>query len=461
MSPAIGSMFTSLHVRNYRLYASGQIVSLTGTWMQTTAQDWLVLDLSHNSGTALGVVTALQFTPILLLTLWAGALADRFDKRKALIATQSFSMLLALGMGLLVVTGTAALWHVYVFALLLGTVNAFDTPIRQAFVSELVGPDRLPNAVSLNSATFNSARLLGPAVGGLVIAAVGVGPAFLINGASYVAVLLGLFAMRPADLLRNVNPVVGGRGRVREGLRFVRGRPDLMLVVAMMLVLGTLGLNFNLTLPLLSKVEFKVGAALFGLLNAAFAAGALVGALVGARRTTRPSATWVLSFAAAFGILECAVALAPGFIYAVVILVPTGAFFIAHNNAANARVQLGTPAHLRGRVMSLYMLVFLGGTPIGSLIVGPISQRYGPRAGLLLGGVAVLLAAITLAAARARRRAPAAPPPTADAEPVGADVEAVALGEGTAVGAPLPARTHRVTKPHGPHAAGTSPALRC
>lgn len=434
MSPAIRSMFTSLGVRNYRLYASGQIVSLTGTWMQTTAQDWLVLGLSHNSGTALGVVTALQFTPILLLSLWAGALADRFDKQKVLIATQAVSMLLALGMGLLVVTGTAALWHVYVFALLLGTVNAFDTPNRQAFVSELVGPDRLPNAVALNSATFNSARLLGPAVGGLLIAAVGVGPAFLVNGASYLAVLIGLFAMRPGELLRNSQVVADGHGRVREGLRFVRGRPDLMLVISMMLVLGTLGLNFNLTLPLLAKVEFKVGAALFGLLSAAFAAGALVGALSGARRTTRPSATRVLICAAAFGLLECAVAFAPGFAFAAVLLVPTGAFFIAHNNAANARVQLGTPPHLRGRVMSLYMLVFLGGTPVGSLIIGPISQRYGPRAGLLLGGVAVVLAAGTLAIARARRRGRAS------------------------LAVPT---TGRASTPHGSSAAGTSPALRC
>ncbi|EXG79540.1 MFS transporter [Cryptosporangium arvum] len=396
-------MFSSLSVRNYRLFAGGQIVSLTGTWAQMTAQDWLVLDLSHNSGTALGVVTALQFTPVLLLTLWAGALADRLDKRKVLIATQAASMLLALGMGALVVTGSAQLWNVYVFALLLGTVNAFDTPTRQSFISEMVGPDRLPNAVSLNSATFNSARLLGPAVGGLVIATFGTGPAFLLNGASYVAVLIGLFAMRPGDLLTGKR-VERGRGQVAEGLRFVWGRKDLLLVIAMMSVLGTLGMNFNLTLPLLAKVEFDVGPASFGLLSAAFAGGALIGALIGARRTTRPSARWVLSCAVVFGVLECAVAFTPNFGIAALVLLFVGLAFIAHNNAANARVQLGTPAHLRGRVMSLYMLVFLGGTPLGSLIVGPISERYGPRAGLLLGGAAVLIAALTLAAARMRAR---------------------------------------------------------
>ncbi|SHM96575.1 MFS transporter [Cryptosporangium aurantiacum] len=403
MSPGFRAMFSSMRVRNYRLFASGQIVSLTGTWMQTTAQDWLVLDLSNNSGTALGLVTALQFTPILLLTLWAGALADRLDKRKVLLTTQLVSMLLALGMGVLVVTGTAALWNVYVFALLLGTVNAFDTPARQSFISEMVGPDRLPNAVSLNSATFNSARLLGPAIGGLVIAGVGVGPAFLLNGASYLAVLAGLFAMRPAELLTG-RRVERARGQVKEGLRFVWGRKDILLVIAMMSVLGTLGMNFNLTLPLLAKVEFDVGPASFGLLSAAFAGGALIGALIGARRTKRPSARWVLSCAAAFGVLECTVAFMPNFGLAAAVLLFVGLAFIAHNNAANARVQLGTPAHLRGRVMSLYMLVFLGGTPLGSLIIGPISERYGPRAGLLLGGSAVLIAAITLAVARMRSR---------------------------------------------------------
>ncbi|MFG1920725.1 MFS transporter [Cryptosporangium sp. NPDC048952] len=403
MSPALRTMFSSLSVRNYRLFASGQIVSLTGTWMQMTAQDWLVLDLSHNSGTALGVVTALQFTPVLLLTLWAGALADRLDKRKVLIATQAASMLFAFGMGALVVTGSAELWNVYVFAFLLGTVNAFDTPTRQSFISEMVGPDRLPNAVSLNSATFNSARLLGPAVGGLVIATIGTGPTFLINGASYVAVLAGLLAMRPGELLTGKR-VERARGQVVEGLRFVWGRKDLLLVLAMMSVLGTLGMNFNLTLPLLAKVEFDVGPASFGLLSAAFAGGALIGALIGARRTKRPSARWVLSCAAVFGVLECAVAFAPNFPLAALVLLFVGLTFIAHNNAANARVQLGTPAHLRGRVMALYMLVFLGGTPLGSLIIGPISERYGPRVGLLLGGVAVLIAAGTLAVARMKAR---------------------------------------------------------
>jgi MFS family permease len=395
-------MFQSLHVRNYRLFATGQMISLTGTWMQTIAQDWLVLELSGNSGTALGIVTALQFTPMLLLMLYAGVLADRLDKRKVLIVSQSVMGLLALGMGILVVSGAVQLWHVYVFAGLLGMAQAFDNPTRQAFVSEMVGPDRLTNAVALNSATFNSARLVGPAIGGLVIAAIDVGPAFLINAVTYVAVIGAYLAMRPGELV-NTNRLERSRGQVMEGLRYVRSRPDLMLVIALISIVGTMGMNFNLTLPLLAKAEFGVGAASFGLLSAAFAGGALAGALIGTRRRGRPSATLLLTFAALFGALEVTVAFMPSFALAALFLIPTGAFLIGHNNVANARVQLGAPAHLRGRVMSLFMLVFMGGTPVGALVVGVISERFGPRSGLIVGGVSALLAAGTLALLRARR----------------------------------------------------------
>jgi len=395
-------MFQSLHVRNYRLFATGQMISLTGTWMQTIAQDWLVLELSGNSGTALGIVTALQFTPMLLLMLYAGVLADRLDKRKVLIVSQSVMGLLALGMGILVVSGAVQLWHVYVFAGLLGMAQAFDNPTRQAFVSEMVGPDRLTNAVALNSATFNSARLVGPAIGGLVIAAIDVGPAFLINAVTYVAVIGAYLAMRPGELV-NTNRLERSRGQVMEGLRYVRSRPDLMLVIALIFIVGTMGMNFNLTLPLLAKAEFGVGAASFGLLSAAFAGGALAGALIGTRRRGRPSATLLLTFAALFGALEVTVAFMPSFALAALFLIPTGAFLIGHNNVANARVQLGAPAHLRGRVMSLFMLVFMGGTPVGALVVGVISERFGPRSGLIVGGVSALLAAGTLALLRARR----------------------------------------------------------
>jgi MFS family permease len=396
-------MFHSLGVRNYRLFVSGQIVSLTGTWVQTVAQDWLVLELSGNSGTALGFVTALQFTPMMLLSMYAGVLADRLDKRKLLIVVQSTFALLSLIMGLLVVFGAARLWHVFVFAGLLGIAQSFDTPARQAFVAEMVGADRLPNAVALNSATFNSARLIGPAVGGLLIAAFDVGPAFLLNALTYAAVISALVAMRSRELVRS-NRLARGRGQIVAGLRYVLGRGDLVRAFVLVFVVGTMGMNFMLTLPLLAKVEFGVGAAQFGLLGAAFAGGALVGALVGSRRRKRPSAVAHLTCAAVFGVLEVAVAFTPTFAVAALVLVPTGAFLIAHNNVANARVQLGVPAHLRGRVMALYVLVFLGGTPVGSLVIGLICERFGARAGLIVGGVSVLATAAVLAVLRARRQ---------------------------------------------------------
>jgi MFS family permease len=408
MSPGLLRMAGSLRVRNYRLFAGGQVVSLTGTWMQTIAQDWLVLDLSGNSPAALSFVVALQFAPFLVLGLYSGLLADRFDKRRMLIVVQSAMMLIALTLGLLVVTGTVRLWHVYVMALLLGVAAAFDTPTRQSFVSELVGVELLPNAVALNSATFNTARIVGPAAGGLVIAWLGVGPAYLLNALSYVAVLVALARMDPGALFRGER-ILRAPGQVREGLRYVRSRPDLLMVILLVSVIGTIGMNFHVTLPLLARAEFGVDAHAFGLLWTAFAGGALAGALVGSRRRTRPPATLLLVFAAAFGLLEIAVAFAPTFGVAAALLVPTGAFLIGHNNAANARVQLGADPMLRGRVMALYTLVFLGGTTIGSLVVGGISEAYGVRTALVVSGSAVVVAAAVLAAARARRHRRAAP----------------------------------------------------
>jgi MFS family permease len=292
-------------------------------------------------------------------------------------------------MGVLVVSGIAQLWHVFVFAALQGLLQAFDTPTRQAFVSEMVGAERLPNAVALNSASFNTARLIGPAVGGLLIAAVDVGPAFLINAATFGAVLLGLALMRPHELQRSTR-LAKGKGQIRTAVRHVTERPDLLRVFVVVLVVGTMGMNFVLTLPLLAKVEFKVGPAQFGLLGTALAAGALAGALVGTRRKGRPSAKLHLALAGVFGVMELVVATAPNLVVAMLILVPTGAALIGHNNVANARVQLGVPDYLRGRVMALYVLVFLGGTPVGALIVGALSDRYGARAGLVAGGVSVL-----------------------------------------------------------------------
>jgi MFS family permease len=395
--------FASLRTRNYRLFFLGQLVSLVGLWMQVAAQDWLVLSLSHNSGTALGVVTALQFTPVLLLTLYGGTLADRFDKRLLLRIANGIWFFLAIGMGVLVLSGVATIGHVYVFAAALGMVNAFETPTRQAFVSDLVEPSLLPNALSLNATAFNLARITGPAVGGLAIALMGTGPVFIVNGLSYIGPLVGLALMRPAELHGRVARAgqVPVKARVREGLAYAWRRNDLMLPIALMFVIGMLGFNFQLTLPLMAKAVFGTGPAQFGLLTTALATGALCGALFGAQRRRRPSAELVLGSAAAFAVLETLVGFTPTFWTMAALLVPTGFFMILFAQAANQRVQLGTDAALRGRVMALYILVFFGTTPVGAPLVGWTAQHFGARAAIWFGGAVSLLAVLAAFAVRA------------------------------------------------------------
>lgn len=389
------TVFQSLHVRNYRLFASGQVVSLTGTWMQRVAQDWLVLELSHNSGTAVGVTTGLQFAPILLFGLYGGVIADRFNKRKVLVLTQIAMGLLALALGLLDVTGAVKLWHVYLLAFGLGMATAVDSPVRQAFVTELVGPSLLPNAVSLNSATFNTARVLGPAIAGVMIAATGTGWVFLSNTMSFVAVIAGLLLMRDADLF------VGKRalrrpGQVREGLRYVRTRPDLLMIIVLVGIIGTLGFNFQLTTALIAKSTFHRGAASYGLLGTAFAVGALLGALASARRG-RPRQRLVLGGAFVFGVLELLTGLMPTYWTFFALLVPTGFVTLTFTTAANTTLQLSTTAVMRGRVMALYLLVFMGGTPLGAPLIGWIAEVAGARWSLLVGGASSALAAAVIA----------------------------------------------------------------
>ncbi len=299
------STFQSLQVRNYRLFATGQLVSLIFGWVQITAQDWLVLQLSHSSPTALGVVTALQFTPVLLFTLYAGTLADRFDKRLLLVIVNSVWLGLSGLMAVLVLSGTVTLWQVYVFAALWGTVSALETPVRQSFVSEMVGGTLLPNALALSSATFNTARIIGPALAGVLIAVLGTGSAFLVNAASYVFPLVALSRMRPAELYRadRTVRVSAADARVVDGLRYVSRRPDLLFPIALMLVIGMLGFNYQLTLAVLAKNVFHTGAATFGLLTTALATGALAGALAATRRRARPSVWVVLGASIGFGVL--------------------------------------------------------------------------------------------------------------------------------------------------------------
>jgi MFS family permease len=398
------STFQSLHVRNYRLFATGQLISLIFMWVQITAQDWLVLQVSHDSASALGVTTALQFTPMLLFMLYAGKLADRFDKRLMLIVLNALWLVLSGLMGVLVIAGAVPLWVVYVFALLWGTVAAVETPVRQSFVYELVGPSLLPNALSLNAATFNSARVLGPAIAGLMIAWLGTGAGFVVNSLSYVVPLVALPRIRPAELHRaDTGRRAAGDTRVVDGLRYVSRRGDLLLPILLMLVIGMVGYNFQLTLPVLAKGTFHTGAATFGLLITALALGSIFGALAGTRRRSRPSVWVVLGSAVAFGILGTISGLMPTYLLTAIVLVPTGFSMIYLAQAANQRVQLGTDSAYRGRVTALYFLVFMGTNPIGAPLVGWLAQAAGPRAAIWLGCLLSLLVALLALVVRLRK----------------------------------------------------------
>ncbi|WP_424883981.1 MFS transporter [Streptomyces sp. SAI-126] len=417
MRSALAHTFRSLSLRNFRLFAAGQIVSVTGTWMMVTAQDWLVLSLTGDSGAALGLVTALQFTPVLLLTLYGGRLADRYDKRALLVGANLVSGVLALLLALLVLTGTVRLAHLYVAALSLGLVNAVEIPTRMSFVSELVGSDLLPNASALSTAYFSTARVVGPAGAGALVAWLGAGWVMLFNGFSYLAAVAGLLMMRPGELHRG--PVRTGGSGVVDGLRYVASRRDLTLPLALVAVVGLFGLNFQVTLPLIARTVFDADATSFGLLTTAFAAGSLLAALVTTARTGRPPSTLVTGSALVFGALEVAAGWAPTFAAAMVSLFLTGLASTYFAQAANHRIQLGTRADQRGRVMALYTLILQGTTPVGSLLVGGTSGVLGARSGLWLGGL-VSAAAGAVAMAADRRRADGDPP--RDNAPAAADV---------------------------------------
>lgn len=395
-------MFRSLRVRNYRLYASGQLVSQTGTWMQRVAQDWLVLQLT-NSATALGVVTALQFIPSILLGLWGGAVADRYNKRKILFVTQGSLGLTSLAVGLLDVTGIVQYWHVLILAVLLGLISAIDSPTRQSFVVEMVGKHDLANAVAINSTTFNAARILGPAVAGGMIAAVGTGWAFLVDSMSCIAVLGGLWLMRPAELLA-APPVRRARGQLIDGMRYVRKRGDLVTILVLIFVVGTFGLNFRITTALVAKQVFHHGAGGYGLLSTALALGACTGAVVSAQRVKRPSQLFLVLAALGFSVFEIASGMMPTYALTAVLLIPTGLAMLTVTTAANSAVQLGVSPTMRGRVMALYMVCFMGGTPLGAPLVGWVAEVAGPRWGLIGGGLVCLVATLVLAVVVAHRR---------------------------------------------------------
>ena len=406
--------FRSLNNRNYRLFFTGQLVSVTGTWMQMVAQSWLVLTLT-GSGLALGVATALQFLPMLLLGAWGGLIADRFDKRRVLVATQTAAGLLALVLGLLVVTEVVTLWMVYVLALLLGGVSVVDMPTRQAFVTEMVGADDVPNAVGLNSAVFNTGRLVGPAVAGVLAASVGVGPCFLLNAVSYVGVVAGLRAMRDDELHRQA-PVVAGAGQVRAGLRYVWSTPELRSTLLLVAAIGTFGLNQAVILPLLARYSLGGGVRLYGLLSSLVAVGSVAGALVAAGRR-RPTRRLLLGSAAAFGLLTIAAALAPTPLTVGILLVPTGLATLLFLATANSTLQLASAPDMRGRVMALYGLVFLGSNPVGAPLLGWVAGQWGARTGMALGGAVSLAAALVAVATRSGRRWPRLRPVPVEAAP--------------------------------------------
>ncbi|WP_066953533.1 MFS transporter [Streptomyces lushanensis] len=388
-----GGTFSSLKIRNYRLFATGAVVSNTGTWMSRVTQDWLVLSLTGSSA-AVGITTALQFLPMLLFGLFGGVVADRYPKRLLLLFTQAAMGVLGVLLAVLTLSGQVHVWHVYLIAFLLGMVTVVDNPARQSFVSEMVGPDQLRNAVSLNSANFQSARLIGPAVAGVLITTVGSGWAFMLNGLSFLAPLAGLLLMRQHELHKSVR-VPRGKGQLREGLRYVRGRPELIWPIVLVGFIGTFGFNFPIWLTAFAHGVFDGGAGMYAYFNILLAAGSLTGALLSARRRSSRLRLLLLT-AMGFGLLEIAISLSPSVWLFSLLLVPIGVIGLTTNISANTTVQMASDPEMRGRVMSLYMMVFVGGTPVGGPLLGWVTDTYGPRVGFATGGAVSLLAAAAI-----------------------------------------------------------------
>ena len=391
MSAALRRSFTSLSVPNYRRYFAGQLVSLTGNWMQIVAEMWLILSLT-GSGVAVGITSALQFLPFLLFGAFGGLLADRFPKRGLLIVTQTLMALPALALWAATEGGAVTPWLIWVLAFVRGTVNAVDNPTRQSFAMEMVGHERVVNAVSLNNALIHSARILGPAGAGVLIATLGVGPCFLLNALSFGAMIVALRGMDPAEL-RPAPVATRGRGAVRAGFRYVARTPALAIPLAMMAVVGTLGYNFQVILPLLARFSFDGGAATYTALAVAMGAGSVVGALVaGARGRVGPRLLIAAAFG--FGAVALLAAAAPSVPLEIAALIPLGAASVTFAAGVNSSLQLAADPPMRGRVMALYSIVFLGSTPIGGPLAGWLSQSIDPRAALVLTGAAGLAAAL-------------------------------------------------------------------
>ena len=404
INPAAGA-FRSLRSFNFRLWTAGALVSNIGTWMQRIAQDWLVLtQLTHHDASALGIVIGLQFVPLLLLLPWTGSAADRLDQRKLLMATQAAMGILALILGVLTITGIVQLWHVYVLAFLSGSALALDAPVRQTFVAEMVGDDDLPNAVALNSMSVNSAQMIGPAVAGLLIAGVGLGWAFLLNGLSFAAVLISMSFFRGSELHPNprAHRISGG---FIEGLRYVWNRPDLGAILLMLFLIGTFGFNFPIFISTMAVNVFHTDARGFGVLSSLMAVGTFAGSLFAASRM-KPSLSSLLAGAGVFGLGCSLAAMAPGYWWFAVALMIVGAAALTFVNGTNSMIQLSTEPAMRGRVMALRVSIALGGTPIGAPIVGWVANHFGPRWSLALGAGAAFTAALVAAYVLTRRKEP-------------------------------------------------------
>jgi MFS family permease len=399
-------MFSSLAVRNYRLWFAGALVSNVGTWMQRIAQDWLVLtELTDDDASAVGIAIGLQFAPMLLLLPWTGTVADRFDRRRVLALTQSTMAVLAGALGVITLTGQVTLWMVYGFALLLGVAAAFDAPARQAFVSELVPDSHLSNAVGLNSASFNGARLIGPGIAGLLIAAIGPGWVFIVNVGTFIAMLVALAVLRRNDLV-DIERRRPGPGAIREGLRYVRGRRDLILVLVIVFIWGAFAMNFAVFISTMTRIVFELGPPQYGILSSVLAIGSVSGALLSARRGTPRIGILAWAALGAAGSFTVA-ALAPDPWVFGLALVAVGLSAMTLMTTATSYVQTTTPPAMRGRVMALYLALFVGGTPIGAPVMGLVAQTAGPRVAMLAAAAAavalVIIAVVYLLRTRALR----------------------------------------------------------
>ena len=391
---AKSSALRSFQHRNFRILYPANVMSNIGTWAQRVAQDWLVLELTNNDAAMLGLVTAMQFLPAMLLSLYGGLLADRFSKRKLLILTNTGAGLASVFLGLLVVTESVQLWHVFALALLLGIFTAIDSPIRVSFTSELVGKDDLANAVSLNSANFNVGRLVGPALSGYLIFYFGTGPSFLINTVTYVFMVSTLLFIRDKDLHITVKPAK--ENKLAEAFTYVRSRPDLMLVMTVVFFTTTFGLNFQIFIALMATKEFNMGPDQFGALGSMLAVGSLSGALLAARLEQHRTTKNILRGAAFFGVLLMVCAYIPNPIVFAIMLPIMGATALLTLISANSYVQSNTTNALRGRVIGIYILIFMGGTPIGAPLIGFVAAAIGIRPTVVLCGLVLLIAALMI-----------------------------------------------------------------